>query len=133
MRNYEVGYCRPPKHSRFKKGECRNPRGRGKRERTEMTDVIHSVLSEEIEYREGHRTRRATKQELLIRKLFSAALRGDVTSAGALPVPWLSGSSMIPMKTPRISGSKESADMAEARLSLAHRPRFACGCFRLMG
>ena len=84
MKNYEVGYGRPPIHSRFKKGECPNPRGRGKRERTEMTDVIHSVLSEEIEYREGHRTRRATKQELLIRKLFSAAIRGDVTSAGAL-------------------------------------------------
>jgi hypothetical protein len=39
---------------------------------------------EEVEYREGHRIRRASKQELLIRKLFSAALRGDVSSADAL-------------------------------------------------
>ena len=31
MKGYEVGYCRPPKHSQFKKGECPNPRGRGKR------------------------------------------------------------------------------------------------------
>jgi hypothetical protein len=32
--DYEAGYGKPPKHSRFKKGVCANPRGRGKRERT---------------------------------------------------------------------------------------------------
>ena len=84
MKNYEVGYGRPPIHSRFKKGECRNPKGRGKREPSEMADVIHNVLFEEVEYREGRRIRRASKQELTIRKLFSAAVRGDVGSADAL-------------------------------------------------
>ena len=84
MKSYEVGYGRPPIHSRFKKGECPNPKGRGKREPNEMSDVIYNVLSEEIEYREGRRTRRASKQELLIRKLFSAAIRGDVSGADAL-------------------------------------------------
>jgi Family of unknown function (DUF5681) len=84
LKNYEVGYGRPPIHSRFKKGECRNPNGRGKREPSEMADVIHNVLFEEVEYREGRRIRRASKQELTIRKLFSAAVRGDVGSADAL-------------------------------------------------
>jgi Family of unknown function (DUF5681) len=84
LRNYEVGYGRPPMHSRFKKGECPNPKGRGKREPNEMADVIHNVLSEDVEYKEGPRIKRASKQELLIRKLFAAAIRGDVTSAGAL-------------------------------------------------
>jgi hypothetical protein len=31
MSDYEVGYKKPPKHSRFKKGESGNPRGRPKR------------------------------------------------------------------------------------------------------
>jgi hypothetical protein len=84
LKNYEVGYGRPPVHSRFKKGECRNPKGRGKREPSPMADVIHNVLFEEVEYREGRHIRRASKQELMIRKLFSAALRGDVGSADAL-------------------------------------------------
>jgi hypothetical protein len=84
LKNYEVGYGRPPIHSRFKKGECANPKGRGKREPSEMADVIHNVLFEEVEYREGRHIRRASKQELMIRKIFSAALRGDVGSADAL-------------------------------------------------
>jgi hypothetical protein len=49
-----------------------------------MADVIHNVLSEEVEYREGRRVKRASKQELLIRKFFSAAIRGDVNGADAL-------------------------------------------------
>jgi hypothetical protein len=78
-----------------------------------MADVIHKVLSEAVEYREGRRVRRASKRELIIRKLFLEAMRGDLRSSEPLlklrmhaennrdPVPWLSGSSMIPMKTPR--------------------------------
>ena len=84
MKSYEVGYGRPPKHSQFKKGECPNPRGRGKRKPSKTSDVIHKVLSEEVEYREGRRIGRASKRELIIRKLFSEAMRGDVGSADAL-------------------------------------------------
>jgi Family of unknown function (DUF5681) len=84
MKNYEVGYGRPPIHSRFKKGECPNPRGRGRREPSEMAGIIDDVLSEEVEYREGPRTRKASRRELRVRKLFSAAIRGDVRSADDL-------------------------------------------------
>jgi Family of unknown function (DUF5681) len=84
LKDYEVGYGRPPIPSRFKKGECRNRKGRGKREPSRMADVIHNVLVEEVEYKEGRHTRRASKQELVIRQFFSAALRGDVGSADAL-------------------------------------------------
>ena len=84
MKSYEVGYGRPPTHSRFKKGVCPNPKGRGKRAPTEMADAIHSVLSEEVEFREGRRVRRASRQEAIIRKLFSEAIRGNVSSAAAL-------------------------------------------------
>lgn len=43
-----------------------------------MADVIHKVLSEAVEYREGRRVRRASKRELIIRKLFLEAMRGDL-------------------------------------------------------
>ena len=84
MTDYEVGYGRPPIHTRFKKGVCPNPKGRGKRDSTEMAKTIHNVLSEEVEYREGRQVRRGSRLEAIIRKLFSEAMRGEVSSAAAL-------------------------------------------------
>ena len=84
MTDYEVGYGRPPIHTRFKKGVCPNPKGRGKRDSTEMASIIRNALSEEVEYREGQRVRRGSKLEAIIRKLFSEAMRGDVSSAALL-------------------------------------------------
>jgi Family of unknown function (DUF5681) len=80
---YEVGYGRPPIHTRFKKGMCPNPNGRGKRDPTEMANIIRKALSQEVEYREGRRVRRGLRWKI-IRKLFSEAMRGDVSSAAAL-------------------------------------------------
>jgi hypothetical protein len=84
MTDYEVGYGRPPIHTRFKKGVCPNPKGRGKRDPTEMANTIRNVLSEEMEYREGRQVRRGSRLEAIIRKLFSEAMRGEVSSAAAL-------------------------------------------------
>ena len=84
MTDYEVGYGRPPIHTRFKKGVCPNTKGRGKRDPTEMAKTIRDVLSEEMEYREGRRVRRRSRLEAVIRKLFSEAMRGEVSSAAAL-------------------------------------------------
>jgi hypothetical protein len=81
MTAYEVGYGRPPIRTRFKKGVCPNPNGRGKRDPTGMADIIRNALSEEVEYREGRRVRRGSRLEAIIRKLFSEAMRGDVSSA----------------------------------------------------
>jgi len=60
------------------------PRGRDKREQTKTGDVIDKVLCEEVGYREGGRIGRASRRELIIRKWFSGAIRGDVRSAEAL-------------------------------------------------
>jgi hypothetical protein len=49
-----------------------------------MSDDIHKVLSEEVEFREGRRIRRASRRELIIWKLFSEAMRGNVGSADTL-------------------------------------------------
>jgi Family of unknown function (DUF5681) len=84
MTDYEVGYGRPPVHTRFKKGVCPNPKGRGKRDSTGMAKIIHNVLSEQVEYREGRQVRRGSRLEAIIRKLFSEAVRGDVSSAAKL-------------------------------------------------
>jgi hypothetical protein len=53
MSDYEVGYGKPPKHSRFRKGVCANPRGRGKRRPFEAEEILKEVLFAEMDYKEG--------------------------------------------------------------------------------
>ena len=44
----------------------------------------NNVLSEEVEYREGRQVRRGSRLEAIIRKPFSEAMRGEVSSADKL-------------------------------------------------
>ena len=85
MSDYEVGYGKPPKHSRFKKGVCPNPRGRGKRsEPVEFGQIIRKVLHEKIEFDNYGARRKASRLELAIRQLVSHATKGDLDSVAML-------------------------------------------------
>ena len=55
--SFEVGYGRPPLHSRFKPGQSGNPKGRAKQSRN-MRTIVQQVLSENMQIREGGRLRR---------------------------------------------------------------------------
>src|SRR5262245_39270157 len=61
-REYEVGYGRPPKHTRFKPGESGNPKGRAARSRNVKT-IVKQVLDEPMSVREGSRVRKVTRFE----------------------------------------------------------------------
>jgi hypothetical protein len=84
MGTYEVGYAKPPKHSRFKAGASGNPRGRPKRKASTIGEAINDVLSAPAEYFEGGRPKKTTRQELAIRALGKDALGGDVRAAEML-------------------------------------------------
>ncbi len=84
MANYEVGYKKPPLHSRFKPGNRVNPRGRGKRQRRTEAELLNEVMNGLIEYREGGKLKRAPRIEVLIKRLGAAALKGDVGAAAKL-------------------------------------------------
>src|SRR5262245_29021911 len=49
---YEVGYARPPLHSRFKRGQSGNPKGRPRGSRS-VASVLHRILNEKVPAREG--------------------------------------------------------------------------------
>jgi Family of unknown function (DUF5681) len=78
-----VGYCKPPVHTRFKKGQSGNPKGRRKGQRNVHT-VVGEVLSQRITIREGNRTRSVTKLDGVIVTMVNAALRGDAKAQAAL-------------------------------------------------
>jgi len=69
-----VGYGKPPVHTRFKKGQSGNPKGRRKGQRNVHT-VVDEALSQRITIREGNRTRSVTKLDAVILTMVAAALR----------------------------------------------------------
>ena len=80
---YEVGYRKPPKTTRFQAGKSGNPKGRPKGSTNLATD-LSAELSEQITVREGGQTRRVTKQRALVKSLTAQALKGDVRATTAL-------------------------------------------------
>ena len=78
------GSRNPPTHSRFKKGVSGNRKGRPKREALALGDIISKVQNTLTAYREGGRTKRASRLELALKKLVNSALEGDARSAEVL-------------------------------------------------
>jgi len=75
-RRYDVGYGKPPQHSRFKPGQSGNPRGRPKGVRS-FNAQANELLTETIGMKEGDRIKRITMREALLRATIKAALGGD--------------------------------------------------------
>jgi hypothetical protein len=81
---YEVGYGRPPMHSRFQPGASGNPRGRPKplKPRNVMKQ-IRDVYLREVTVHDGLKTRRVPAILLLVQKQLNDAIRGDRRAANA--------------------------------------------------
>jgi hypothetical protein len=79
---YEVGYCKPPKHTRFKPGHSGNPSGRPRGQRNFRT-AVRDALKEKITIREGDRTRTVSKMDAIIQVTFNNALRSDPKALAA--------------------------------------------------
>jgi hypothetical protein len=74
--DYEVGYGKPPRHTRFKKGHSGNPNGRpngGKNAATLLNEALH----EEVVVNENGRRRKLTKLEAAMKQLANRAAAGD--------------------------------------------------------
>jgi hypothetical protein len=84
MAEYEVGYKKPPRHSQFKPGNQANPQGSGKRKRRTEAEIAHEILTQPVSFREGGKSKRASRIELMIKSFGAAALKGDVGAAEAL-------------------------------------------------
>jgi hypothetical protein len=74
--SYDIGYGKPPKHTRFKKGQTGNPKGRSKGIRNIATDV-KETLARKVTVTEGGRTRTVSTQEAIVLRLAEQALKGD--------------------------------------------------------
>ena len=81
--DYDVGYGKPPKASRFKPGQSGNPRGRPRGQPNLITDIM-TEMAEQIRVREGERERSISKQRAMIKALVAKSLKGEARAAALL-------------------------------------------------
>jgi Family of unknown function (DUF5681) len=75
-KDYEVGYGKPPAHTRFRKGQSGNPSGKPKKVLSEG-EILLRVLSSKVPVTEGGRKRRMSKLEVTLRQQVNLAMKGD--------------------------------------------------------
>ena len=81
--DYSVGYGKPPKETRFKKGKSGNPKGRPKGTKNFKTDLSEE-LAEKIAIQEGGKSKAISKQRALIKSLVAKGIKGDVKAVSAV-------------------------------------------------
>jgi hypothetical protein len=75
-RSYEVGYGKPPKHSRFKPGQSGNPKGRKPGSKNVMT-LLEETLFDPVKVRENGKVRRVPAIQACLLNLRNQAMKGD--------------------------------------------------------
>jgi hypothetical protein len=75
-KDYEVGYGKPPKHTRFAPGRSGNPNGRPQGTRNFETDLKATLKAPVKITREG-KPRKVSTQEAMLLRLREKALAGD--------------------------------------------------------
>jgi hypothetical protein len=73
----KVGYCNPPTHSRYKKGQSGNPNGRPKGT-LNIATVLERTLREKVIINENGRRRTVTKIQAAIKQLTNKAASGEL-------------------------------------------------------
>ena len=71
-----VGYCRPPRATRFKPGQSGNPRGRPRKPKP-IQELLATELRRRAPVRENGREQKLPKLELVVKRLVHDAIHGN--------------------------------------------------------
>jgi hypothetical protein len=104
--SHDVGYAKPPTHSRFQKGVSGNPKGRPKGKRS-LASVLEGTMQERVVINEHGRRRTISKVEAAFKQLVNKAASGDLLAMRLLTA--LAGSVEIGTAT-----SPKKSDFSEA-------------------
>ena len=78
--NYKVGYGKPPKKNRWKKGESGNSSGRKKGVKN-LETVVRDEAYSKIVIKEGGKTQTISKVEALMKRMMAKGIKGDNKAA----------------------------------------------------
>ena len=76
----KIGYGKPPKHSRFTKGQSGNANGRPKGAKNLKTE-LKEELAELIDLNEGGVRKRVSKRRAMLKSLVAKAVKADAKAA----------------------------------------------------
>lgn len=76
-RDYEVGYGKPPKHTRFAKGRSGNPKGRPRGSKNFKT-IVRDALNSPVKIKDRYGEREVRAIEASVRQLAAKAAAGDL-------------------------------------------------------
>ncbi len=110
---YEVGYGRPPRDTRFKIGRSGNPAGRPRGAKN-LSTLLNSTLNEPVSVSENGRRRKITKREAILKQLVNKAAAGDPRS-----IQLLLGE-IRTMEASLLSSHSDGAPLDEADLKVLH-------------
>jgi len=74
--DYEVGYARPPRHSRFVKGQSGNPRGRP-RGAENIETLLDEALNELVVVTDHGGRRKVSKRKAFITQIVNGGAKGN--------------------------------------------------------
>jgi uncharacterized protein DUF5681 len=74
--DYEVGFGRPPQHSRFAKGQSGNPRGRPSGGKN-FTTLLREALNEPVIVTENGGRRKVSKRQAIVIQLVNRSATAD--------------------------------------------------------
>ena len=74
--DYEVGYGKPPRHTRFGKGQSGNPRGRPPGAKS-FTTLLDEALNERVLVAENGGRRKVSKRQAIVTQLVNRAATAD--------------------------------------------------------
>ena len=75
-RDYEVGYRKPPGHTRFVKGQSGNPRGRPPGSKN-FTTLLREALNEPVIVTDNGGRRKVSKRQAIITQLVNRSATAD--------------------------------------------------------
>jgi hypothetical protein len=78
--DYDVGYCRPPVHTQYEKGESGNPKGRTKGRRNVKTE-LKEIVNKKFKVREGETEHKLSLLGANVLAHGVKGAKGDVRSA----------------------------------------------------
>jgi hypothetical protein len=82
-RDYQVGYGKPPRHTRFKPGQSGNSRGRPSGSKN-LSTLLNKALSERVVVTENGGRRKITKRQAIITQLVNRSAQADLRATKIL-------------------------------------------------
>ena len=78
-----MGYGKPPRHTRFKRGQSGNPRGRPRGSKN-LPTLLTEALNERVVVAENGGRRKITKREAIITQLVNRSAKADLRAVKIL-------------------------------------------------